>query len=92
MKHYYSTVNDIVTTFSDIYSSPTKGESIIVHLERATEKGFDMAEFILPSIACLRNSGFSEDELLAQEKFVRNNSALIWEIAREDGDIIADVG
>ena len=35
---------------------------------------------------------FTEDELLRLTTFVRNNSSLIWEIAREDGDIIADVG
>lgn len=37
MKHHYSTIDNIHTTFSDIYSSETKGESIIVHLERPTE-------------------------------------------------------
>jgi len=92
MKHYYSTIQNIVTTFSDIFSSPTKGESIIVHLERSSAHGFDMAEFILPSISCTKSHGFSEDELLQLKKFVTNNSPLIWECAREDGEIIADVG
>lgn len=92
MRHYYSTIDDVVTTFSDIYSSHTRGESIVVHMERATVDGFDVAEYILPSFSCQKVSGFSEDELLGLEKFLRNNSALIWEIAREDGEIIADVG
>ena len=92
MTHYYNTINDVVTTFSDIYASPTKGESIVVHIERATEKGFDIAEFLLPSVSCTKCIGFSEDELIQLKKFVQNNSALIWEIAREDGEIIADVG
>ncbi len=92
MKHHYSTINDIVTSFSDIYASDVKGESIIVHMERPTEKGFDIAEFLLPSFSCTRLSGFSEDEQLQLEKFVRNNASLIWEIAREDGEVIADVG
>lgn len=38
MKHHYSTIDNVHTTFSDIYASETKGESIIVHMERATEK------------------------------------------------------
>lgn len=92
MKHYYSTIQGIVTTFSDIYASPTHGESIIVHMERPTANGFDVAEFLLPSFTCQKNTGFTEDEQRHLETFVRNNSALIWEIAREDGEIIADVG
>ncbi|WP_237142710.1 hypothetical protein [Selenomonas sp. oral taxon 920] len=48
MKHYYSTIDGIVTTFSDIHCSAAKGESILVHMERAQEHGFDTAEFLLP--------------------------------------------
>ena len=92
MRHYYSTIQGIVTTFSDIYASPEKGESIIVHMERPSEQGFDVVEFLLPSFTCHKCIGFSEDERISLEKFVRNNSALIWEIAKEDGEIIADVG
>ena len=92
MKHHYSTIDHVHTTFSDIYASETKGESIIVHMERANENGFDIAEFILPSITCTKCMGFTEDEMLKFTTFIRNNSSLIWEIAREDGDIIANVG
>ncbi len=90
MKHHYSTIDGIHTTFSDIYASEPKGESIVVHMERATANGFDQAEFILPSISCTKCMGFTEDELLRLTTFVRNNSSLILEIAREDGGIIAD--
>ena len=38
MKHYYSTIDGIVTTFSDIHCSAAKGESILVHMERAQEQ------------------------------------------------------
>ena len=92
MKHYYSTIDGIITTFSDIHCSPTKGESILVHMERAAEHGFDTAEFLLPSITCTKYSGFTEDERTRLTAFVKNNSALIREIAREDGERIADVG
>ena len=34
MKHYCSTINGIVTTFSDIHGSAAKGKSILVHMER----------------------------------------------------------
>ena len=92
MKHHYSTIDNVHTTFSDIYASETKGESIIVYMERPTDHGFDYAEFILPSITCTKGMGCTEDELLKLTTFVKNNSSLIWEIAREDGDIIANVG
>ena len=51
MKHHYSTINGIVTTFSDIHQSAQKGESISVYMERAAENGFDTAEILLPSIS-----------------------------------------
>ncbi len=51
MKHHYSTINGIVTTFSDIHQSAQKGESILVYMERAAENGFDTAEILLPSIS-----------------------------------------
>ena len=62
MKHHYSTINGIVTTFSDIHQSAQKGESILVYMERAAENGFDTAEILLPSISFVSYSGFSEDE------------------------------
>lgn len=92
MKHHYSTINGIVTTFSDIRQSAQQGESILVYMERATEHGFDTAEILLPSISFVKYSGFTEDERAELLAFVQRNSALIWEIAREDGEIIADVG
>lgn len=56
------------------------------------KKGFDQAEFLLPSVVCTKCMWFTEDELIKLTVFVKNNSPLIWEIAREDGEIIADVG
>ena len=92
MKHYYSMIDGIVTTFSDIHRSALRGESILVCMERANAHGFDTAEFLLPSITCTKYSGFNEEERAKLTEFVRNNSSLIWEIAREDGEVIADVG
>lgn len=71
MRHHYSTVDGIVTTFSDIYSSPTRGESIVVHMERVAAKGFDIAEFALPSFTCQKYNGFSEGELLGYKDLNR---------------------
>ena len=50
MKHYYNAIDDIVATFSDIHQSAEKDACILVYMERANDDGFDMAEFLLPSI------------------------------------------
>ena len=67
------------------------GSKITVHLERSSERGVDIAEYILPACVLKKCMGFNEYEEYVLRQFVKNNSPLIWEIAREDGDIIADV-
>lgn len=93
MVHEYCKIvpKNITVTFTDIHSSKTMGESITVRLERPTKSGFDIAEYVLPVCYCKKCMGFSEDEEFQLRRFVEKNSWLIWEIAREDGEIIADV-
>lgn len=84
MKNYYSTVNDIVCTFSDIEEEHGFDE-ITIRFERQNETGFDFAEGKLPENVFYKCFGFSEDELMKLEKYMKNNSALIWKIAQEEG-------
>ena len=58
-------------------------ETIVARFERPNEKGFDFSEWKLPCIANTKAFGFSEDEIMEQERYLRNNSVLIWEMARE---------
>ena len=89
MSNYYSTVNDVVLTFSNIYTE-NDTEVLDVRFERATDKGFDFAEGKIPHFMFNKCCGFSEDELMQFEKYLRNNSSLIWDMAREkDGGINA---
>lgn len=89
MKNYYSTVDNIVLTFSDI-EEKNGFEEITVRFERPNENSFDFAEGKLPNNMFYKTYGFSEDELLELEKYLRNNNFLIWEIAREkEGVIVA---
>ena len=92
MRHEYLKLipENISVTFTDIHFSPRTGESIIVHLERPNENGFDIAEYVLPVCYCKKCMGFTEDEEYHLRAFVQRNSPLIWEIAREDGEIVAD--
>ena len=93
MRHEYLKIvpDNISVTFTDIHESKITGENITVHLERPTQNGFDIAEYVLPVCYCKKCIGFNEDEEYKLRRFVEKNSPLIWEIAREDGEIIADV-
>lgn len=85
MKNYYSTVNDIVMTFSDI-EEINGFDEITVRFERPREDGgFDFAEGKLPENIFLKCYGFSEDELFRLEKYMRNNAPLVWKIADMEG-------
>ena len=80
---YYSTVDGIVLTFSKIHKNGIFDE-IDVRFERVNDKGgFDFAEGKLPNNMFYKTYGFSEDELLDLENYLRNNAFLIWEVARE---------
>ena len=82
MRNYYSTVDDIVLTFSDI-EEKNGFDEISVYFERPSENGFDFAEGKLPNNLFYKSFGFSQEELIQLESYLRNNSALIWELARE---------
>lgn len=86
MKHYYSTVDGIILTFSDIEEDRDGFDSIVFRFERANDSGFDFAEGKLPENQIYKSYGFSEDELMQMQEYLRNNSFLIWEIAKEGGE------
>jgi len=86
MKNYYSTVDEIILTFSNI-EEINEFDSISVRFERPNKNGFDFAEGKLPNNIFYKSYGFSEDELMELEDYLRKNSFLIWEIARERGGI-----
>ena len=83
MKNYYSTVNNIVLTFSDI-EEKNGFDEITVYFERPNESGFDFAEGRLPENQFYKSYGFSEDELIKLNKYLRNNASLIWKIAQDE--------
>jgi len=83
MLNYYSTVDNQVLTFSNIITDNNGFEKIKARFERANDKGFDYSEWILPGLSNTKAYGFSEDEIMTQERYLLNNLLLIWEIARE---------
>ena len=89
MKNYYSTINHVVLTFSDIKTNTDGFETILARFERPNENGFDFAEWKLPCICNVRSYGFSEDEIMEQERYLRNNAPLMWDLSREEMVTIA---
>ena len=83
MKNYYSTVDGIRLTFSDIEEDRDGFDIITFYFERGNQNGFEFAEGSLPENRIYKTSGFNEDELLWMQEYIRNNSFLIWEIAKE---------
>ncbi len=61
-------------------------DSITFRFERANDCGFDFAEGKLPENQIYKSYGFSEDDLLQMQEYLKNNSFLIWEIAGERGE------
>ena len=84
MKHYYSKIDDVTLTFSDI-EEIGGFDCITFRFGRPNANGFDFAEGKLPENMIYKSYGFSEDELMQMGEYIRNNSFLIWEIAKEKG-------
>ncbi|MEG2001360.1 MAG: hypothetical protein RR053_08225 [Evtepia sp.] len=82
--YYYSTVNNVILTHSAVVEE--NGMDIVsVRFERPNDHGFDFAEGKIPHFIFFKTCGFSEDELFQLERYLRNNSALIWEFASKGG-------
>ena len=76
-------IKEVVLTFSNISRNKDGFASIVARFERPNATGFDFSEWQLPCIANTKAFGFSEDDIMMQERYLRNNMPLIWEMARE---------
>jgi hypothetical protein len=88
MKHYYSTVNNILLTHSDM-ATRNNAREVSVRFERPNEKGFDFAEGVLPECVFTKTCGFTEDELFDLTDYLRCNAVLIWDYAQKGGGLNA---
>ncbi|MBR3623675.1 MAG: hypothetical protein IKN43_10055 [Selenomonadaceae bacterium] len=84
MKNFYSEINKVTLTFSDIATNKDGMEYIKIYCERPSKNGFDFLESTLPSLNLKSSFGFSQDELKKLLHYASINSFLIWEIAREN--------
>lgn len=92
MKNFYSEIDEITLTFSDIHSTPDGMEYIRIYFERPTENGFDFLESSIPALNIKKHSGFSDAEVEKLLHYAQANAFLMWDIAREHaegGDLLA---
>ena len=84
MMYYYSTVNNIVMTHSEVMEKD--GFDIVkVHFERPGDNGFDFHDLTLPGEIIYKSFGFSEEEMIKLKKYAKNNASLIWDFAQKGG-------
>ena len=89
MKYFFSEIDEITLTFSDIEINHDGMEYIRIYFERPNERGFDFLESTLPALNVKACEGFSQKEVGELLDYARTNAFLIWEIAREDSDKVA---
>ena len=83
MKNYYSEIDEVTLTFSDIHTTTDGMEYIRIYFERPTENGFDFLESTIPSLRVKESAGFSSTEIQEMLRYAQANAFLMWDIARE---------
>ena len=83
MKYFFSEIEEITFTFSDIHYNDNGMEFIRIYFERPNDNGFDFLESSLPSLEVKSSYGFSQNEIHKLLSYAMRNAFLVWEIARE---------
>lgn len=86
MKNFFSEIDEITLTFSDIHFTSSGMEYIRIYFERPTENGFDFLESTIPSFRVKERSGFSDVEVNKLLGYAQRNAFLLWDIAREHAE------
>ena len=89
MKNFFSEIDEITLTFSDIQINGCGMEYIRIYFERPNENGFDFLETTLPALNVKACKGFNKEEQVNLLDYTRTNAFLIWETAREEGEPLA---
>ncbi|MBQ7453601.1 MAG: hypothetical protein IJS69_00890 [Selenomonadaceae bacterium] len=89
MKYFFSEIDEITLTFSDIKTNGDGMEYIRIYFEHPNANGFDFLESSLPALNIKNSFGFSKKETSRLLNYARTNAFLIWDIAREGGEKIA---
>lgn len=91
MKHVYvEFADETLVTFNDIRLDKNV-EHIDVYFERPIDGGFAFLQISLPDLDTVATEGMTDAEIRELKDFAVDNEALIWEMAREGGNKIANV-
>lgn len=82
MKNFFSEVDDITLTFSDIQQAGGM-DYIRIYFEKPIENDFAYLESTLPSLNIVATENFSPSEQQELLQYARTNAFLIWDMARE---------
>ena len=82
MKNFYTEIDNITMTFSDIKKTDDGMEYIKIYFEKPVDGGFYFLESTLPSLDIVDVEGFSEQEQRKLLAYASRNSFIVWELAR----------
>ena len=89
MKYFFSEIDEVTLTFSDIQTNGDGMEFIRIYFEHPNANGFDFLESSLPALNVKSSCGFKKKQIVELLNYAKTNSFLIWDIAREGGEKIA---
>ena len=81
MKHFFSEVDDVTLTFSDIQRQGGM-EYIRIYFEKPIDNDFAFLESTLPALNIVATEHFSPTEQQQLLQYARTNAFLIWDVAR----------
>lgn len=85
MKHFFSEVDDVTLTFSDIQRQGGM-EYIRIYFEKPIDNDFAFLESTLPALNIVATEHFSPTEQQQLLQYARTNAFLIWDMARDKED------
>lgn len=83
MKNFFSEMDNISLTFSDIALNDNGMEFMRIYFERPSDSGFDFLESIIPGFNVVASRGFSESEIDSLLNYAMRNSYLLWDFSRQ---------
>ena len=86
MKNFFSEMDGVTLTYSDIGVNRDGLEYIKIYFERPTEADFDYLETELPTQIIKKSHGFSLAEQADLMDYLQKSAYLIWKVA---GDKVA---
>ena len=89
MKNFYSEVDDVTLTYSDIKSTADGMEYIRIYFEKPIEGDFAFLESVIPGLDIKETEGFSDVEVKELLDYANRNAFIIWQLAKEGSASIA---